>query len=121
VGRDRDVVWVAVDPAGIERLDGGRAQLADDREEAPDDFGKPETDFNICSFWRLDALARIGRRDEARAIFEAMLAARTPLGLLSEDTHPATGEMWLRSVQQDPSNFLAIKFGMQLQREEKPR
>jgi len=28
---------------------------------------------------------------------------------------PATGEMWLRSVQQDPSNFLAIKFGMQLQ------
>jgi Ca-activated chloride channel family protein len=31
---------------------------------------------------------------------------------------PATGEMWLRSVQQDPSNFLAIKFGMQLQREE---
>ncbi len=34
---------------------------------------------------------------------------------------PATGEMWLRSVQQDPSNFLAIKFGMQLQREEEPR
>jgi Ca-activated chloride channel family protein len=27
---------------------------------------------------------------------------------------PATAEMWLRSVQQDPSNFLAIKFGMQL-------
>ena len=31
---------------------------------------------------------------------------------------PATGEMWLRSVQQDPSNFLAIKFSMQLQQEE---
>lgn len=30
---------------------------------------------------------------------------------------PATAEMWLRGVQQDPSNFLAIKFGMQLQRE----
>jgi Ca-activated chloride channel family protein len=30
---------------------------------------------------------------------------------------PATAEMWLRSVQQDPSNFLAIKFGMQLQRQ----
>ncbi len=29
---------------------------------------------------------------------------------------PATGEMWLRSVQQDPSNFLAIKFAMQLHR-----
>ena len=31
---------------------------------------------------------------------------------------PATSEMWLRGVQQDPSNFLAIKFGMQLQRSE---
>ncbi len=64
------------------------------RYEAPDDFGKPETAFNICTFWRIDALARIGRREEARAIFETMLAARNHLGLLSEDTHPATGEMW---------------------------
>lgn len=64
------------------------------RYEAPDDFGKPETAFNICTFWRIDALARIGRREEAREIFEAMLAARNPLGLLSEDTHPVTGEMW---------------------------
>ena len=31
---------------------------------------------------------------------------------------PATAEMWLRGVQQDPSNFLAIKFGMQLQRDD---
>ena len=31
---------------------------------------------------------------------------------------PETAEMWMRSVQQDPSNFLAIKFGMQLQRQE---
>jgi Ca-activated chloride channel family protein len=30
---------------------------------------------------------------------------------------PATADMWLRGVQQDPSNFLAIKFSMQLQRE----
>ncbi len=34
---------------------------------------------------------------------------------------PATAEMWLRGVQQDPSNFLAIKFGMQLQRQEEGR
>jgi GH15 family glucan-1,4-alpha-glucosidase len=64
------------------------------RYEAADDFGKPETAFNICTFWRINALARIGRTGEARQIFEAMLAARNPLGLLSEDTHPATGEMW---------------------------
>jgi GH15 family glucan-1,4-alpha-glucosidase len=64
------------------------------RYEAPDDFGKPEVAFNICTFWRIDALARIGRVQEARAIFETMLAARNPLGLLSEDTHATTGEMW---------------------------
>jgi GH15 family glucan-1,4-alpha-glucosidase len=64
------------------------------RYEAPDDFGKPETAFNICMFWRIDALARIGRRGQAREIFEVMLKSRNPLGLLSEDTHPVTGEMW---------------------------
>jgi GH15 family glucan-1,4-alpha-glucosidase len=64
------------------------------RYEAPDDFGKPETAFNICTFWRIDALARIGRKGEAREIFEVMLKCRNPLGLLSEDTHPVTCEMW---------------------------
>jgi GH15 family glucan-1,4-alpha-glucosidase len=64
------------------------------RYEAPDDFGAPEVAFNICSFWRIDALARIGRKAQGREIFEAMLAARNHLGLLSEDTHPVTGEMW---------------------------
>ncbi|MFC6489079.1 glycoside hydrolase family 15 protein [Nitratireductor sp. GCM10026969] len=64
------------------------------RYEAADDFGKPEVSFNICAFWRLDALARIGRHDEAREIFEALLKTRNPLGMLSEDTHPVTGEMW---------------------------
>ena len=64
------------------------------RYEAPDDFGKPETAFNICTFWRIDALARIGRKAQAREIFEVMLKSRNHLGMLSEDTHPVTGEMW---------------------------
>ena len=64
------------------------------RYEAPNDFGKPETAFNICTFWRIDALAKTGRKGEARAIFETMLAARNHLGFLSEDTHPMTGKMW---------------------------
>ena len=64
------------------------------RYEAADDFGLPTTAFNICSFWRLDALARIGRKEEAREIFEAMLDTRTSLGLLPEDTNPENGELW---------------------------
>jgi Ca-activated chloride channel family protein len=34
---------------------------------------------------------------------------------------PATSEMWLRSVQHDPANFLAIKFNMQLLRQQTPQ
>ena len=64
------------------------------RYEAPDDFGSPETAFNVCSFWRVDALARIGERERAREAFEALLARRNALGLLSEDLAPATGELW---------------------------
>ncbi|MEO1192024.1 MAG: glycoside hydrolase family 15 protein [Pseudomonadota bacterium] len=64
------------------------------RYKAPDDFGAPETAFNVCTFWRIDALARCGRREEAREIFEAMLAARNHLGLLSEDFDPKTGQLW---------------------------
>ena len=64
------------------------------RYEAPDDFGLPQTAFNICAFWRLDALAKIGRTEEARDIFEALLASRNHVGLLSEDTDPVTGELW---------------------------
>jgi GH15 family glucan-1,4-alpha-glucosidase len=64
------------------------------RYEAPDDFGLPATAFNVCSFWRIDALARIGRAAEARDVFEALLACRNPVGLLSEDLDPATGELW---------------------------
>jgi GH15 family glucan-1,4-alpha-glucosidase len=64
------------------------------RYEAEDDFGRPQTTFNVCSFWRVDALARIGRRDEAREAFEALLARRNAVGLLSEDLDPVSGELW---------------------------
>ena len=59
-----------------------------------DDFGEPENAFNICTFWYIDALAAIGRKEEARELFEKMLNCRNSLGLLSEDLDPATGELW---------------------------
>ena len=61
---------------------------------APDDFGTPETSFNICTFWYIEALAATGRRQRARAMFEHMLTQRNALGLLSEDLAPASGEHW---------------------------
>lgn len=64
------------------------------RYVAPDDFGHPKTAFVICVFWYIDALAALGRRQEARELFETVLAHRTPLGLLSEDVDPRSGELW---------------------------
>jgi GH15 family glucan-1,4-alpha-glucosidase len=64
------------------------------RYAVPDDFGMPTTAFNICTFWYIDALAAIGRRDEARVMFEELLSRRNHVGLLSEDVHPVTGELW---------------------------
>lgn len=88
----------ATDPRFVATVDRIGDVLADGvhvrRYEAPDDFGIPETAFNICAFWRLDALARMGRREEARDIFEALLACRNHVGLMSEDTNPVTGQMW---------------------------
>jgi GH15 family glucan-1,4-alpha-glucosidase len=64
------------------------------RYEDADDFGRPETAFNVCGFWQVDALAKIGRREQAREKFEELLRARNHLGLMSEDTAPQSGEAW---------------------------
>lgn len=64
------------------------------RYDGADDFGLPTTAFNICTFWYIDALQAIDRREEARRLFENMLLHRTHLGLLSEDLDIETGELW---------------------------
>nr|WP_271077612.1 glycoside hydrolase family 15 protein [Aurantiacibacter sp. MUD61] len=64
------------------------------RYAAEDDFGAPETAFNICTFWLIEALALMDRKDEARELFTTMLAHRTKSGLLSEDMDFETGELW---------------------------
>ncbi|KRG62324.1 glucoamylase [Stenotrophomonas humi] len=61
---------------------------------APDDFGTPETSFTICTFWYIDALAAIGHIEEAREMFENVLAQRNHVGLLSEDLAFSDGEQW---------------------------
>lgn len=59
-----------------------------------DDFGKPETAFLVCTFWYIEALANVGRREEAMALFERVLSLRNHVGILSEDAVPTTGELW---------------------------
>ncbi|MHB1589484.1 MAG: glycoside hydrolase family 15 protein, partial [Metallibacterium scheffleri] len=86
------------DPRYIATVDAIGQQLREGnyvfRYRHADDFGLPHTSFTLCTFWYVNALAGIGRKSEARAIFEEILTRRTRLGLLSEDIDPATGELW---------------------------
>ncbi|HKX79794.1 MAG TPA: glycoside hydrolase family 15 protein [Novosphingobium sp.] len=64
------------------------------RYDTEDDFGLPETAFNICTFWLIEALHLDGRDEAARQLFDTMLGHRTRSGLLSEDMDFETGELW---------------------------
>jgi GH15 family glucan-1,4-alpha-glucosidase len=64
------------------------------RYVAEDDFGLPETAFLVCQFWYIDALAALNRKEEAREMFADLLSRRNTFGLLSEDIHPMSGELW---------------------------
>jgi GH15 family glucan-1,4-alpha-glucosidase len=49
--------------------------------------------FLMTTFWLADNLVLMGRRDEARAIFDRVSALQNDVGLLSEEFDPATGRM----------------------------
>ncbi len=50
-----------------------------------DDFGYPTSSFTICTFWLIQALFRIGEKEEAQKLFEQLLTYSNHLGLFSED------------------------------------
>jgi GH15 family glucan-1,4-alpha-glucosidase len=64
------------------------------RYASEDDFGLPESAFLICRFWLIDAWWWLGRREEARDLFVDALTYRNRYGLLSEDIHPQSGQLW---------------------------
>ncbi|MGC1305076.1 MAG: glycoside hydrolase family 15 protein [Caulobacteraceae bacterium] len=64
------------------------------RYAEPDDFGTPETAFNFCTFWFIEALYEVGRIEEARELFDEMLARRTHAGLLTEDIGLNDRALW---------------------------
>lgn len=64
------------------------------RYKHADDFGSPETTFLICAFWYVEALACVGRLDEAISTFEQLVTYANHVGLLSEDVDENDGSMW---------------------------
>lgn len=59
-----------------------------------DDFGKPKTTFLICAFWYVEALASVGRIEEAQETFERLLGYGNHLMLFSEDIDENDGSQW---------------------------
>lgn len=64
------------------------------RYKHQDDFGEPETTFLICGFWYVEALACVGRLDEAIEEFKKLEGFSNHLGLLSEDVNEHDGSQW---------------------------
>jgi GH15 family glucan-1,4-alpha-glucosidase len=69
-------------------LDGGLLR----RYAGQDDFGVMEAAFTVCTFWLVEALAILDRKDEARELFEHLIGHHNGLGLFSEDLLPDTHE-----------------------------
>lgn len=64
------------------------------RYKHEDDFGAPESTFLICAYWYIEALACVGRVDEAIKYFERLDKYKNHLGLLSEDVDAKDGSQW---------------------------
>ena len=59
-----------------------------------DDFGKPKTTFLVTAFWHVEALACVGRVQEAVDQFTQLMQYSNHLGLLSEDVDASDGSQW---------------------------
>lgn len=64
------------------------------RYRHPDDFGRQQSAFLVCSFWHIEALAQLDFIDEAIALLEHVTQAQNHLGLMAEDFDVETQSQW---------------------------
>ncbi len=114
----------ATDPRMTRTIEAIQRELTVDglvRRYTPDDeldgLSGDEGMFLICSFWLADNLALIGRRDEAKALFERLLALRNDVGLLAEEYDPKSKRM-LGNFPQALSHVALINTAHNLSRQD---
>lgn len=62
-----------------------------DLQKSDDGVAGDEATFLFCSFWLVDCLTMLGRRDDAQHLFDRLLNVRNDLGLLAEEYDPVSG------------------------------
>ncbi len=88
------------DPRVVATVEAIQRELTDDGfvlryhpEHADDGLPGGEGVFLLCSFWLVDALTVMGRRDEAVALYERLVGLRNDVGLLAEEWDAPAGRM----------------------------
>jgi GH15 family glucan-1,4-alpha-glucosidase len=87
--------------------------------ESIDGLPPGEGVFLACSFWFADNLLLQGRPEEARALFERLLALRNDVGLLAEEYDPVS-KRFLGNFPQAFSHVALINTAMNLGEKTKP-
>ncbi len=86
------------DPRATSHVDAIRERALGRRRPPAALRGRPTTSarreaaFTVCTFWLVEALAILGRTDEAKELFDRLLSLDNGLGLYSEDILPDTLE-----------------------------
>jgi GH15 family glucan-1,4-alpha-glucosidase len=90
-----------------------------DTRRTKDGMDGEEGAFLACSFWLADNLVLLGRRNEARELFERLLGLCNDVGLLSEEYDPVAGRM-LGNFPQAFSHVALINTAHNLSKPDKP-
>jgi GH15 family glucan-1,4-alpha-glucosidase len=90
-----------------------------DTAETDDGLPPGEGAFLACSFWLVDAYVMLGRSDDARALFERLIAMANDVGLLSEEYDPVAQRM-VGNFPQAFSHVALVNSAFNLSRATKP-
>jgi GH15 family glucan-1,4-alpha-glucosidase len=89
----RDPMWISTLEAMGRELVSDSLVYRYNPAASPDGLRGDEGTFSLCTFWYVDALARSGRLEEARLVFEKMFTYANHLGLYSEEIDSTGGQL----------------------------